>query len=86
MFVYNTRSKKTSPSAYGESADVKIQEERNLPRAESIFPIYSIPSQILDVNPAALPGLSVCSPGHTRADQFSPQQDPSEALQKDSVM
>lgn len=43
MFVYNTQSKKTSPSACGESAAAKIQEERNLPRAERHLPIYSVP-------------------------------------------
>lgn len=34
MFVYNIQSKKTSPSAYRESADAKIQEEKNLLRAD----------------------------------------------------
>lgn len=34
MFVYNIQSKRTSPSAYGGSADAKIQEEKNLLRAD----------------------------------------------------
>lgn len=34
MFVYNIQSKKTSSSSYSESADVKIQEEENLPIAD----------------------------------------------------
>lgn len=89
MFVYNMQSKKTSPSAYRESADAKIQEEKNLPRADRHLSNPQSPiqdSQILDVNPAAVPGLSIRSTGHTIADQFSLQQDCSKALQEDSVM
>lgn len=77
MFVYNTQSKKTSPSAYGECADVKIQEERNLPRADRHLSHLQ--------HPIPDPGCE-SSTGLTVADQFSLQQDPSKALQKDSVM
>lgn len=34
MFVYSIQSKKTSSSAYRESADVKIREEKTLPIAD----------------------------------------------------
>lgn len=68
---------------------MKGWEEENLPIADRCIsnlqhPIQ--PSRILDVNPAALPGLSIYSTGHTIADQLSPQQVPSKALQKDSMI
>lgn len=62
MFVYNIQSKKTSSSAYRDSADVKIWEEDNLPIADQHLSNLRHPpsdTQILDVNPAALPGLSI---------------------------
>lgn len=64
MFVYNIQSKKTSSSAYWDSADVKIWEEDNLLIADQHLSNLQHPpsdTQILDVNPAALPGLSIYS-------------------------
>lgn len=44
MFVYNIPSKKTSSSAYRESADVKIREEGNLPMADRHLADLQLPT------------------------------------------